>query len=401
MTTAEYLELANRYQLQIFVRPEIVFARGEGAHVYDTDGRRYLDFVAGIAVNAFGYGDPDIVRAIQEGAAKLIHISNLYHTAEQAELARALAEASFADRVFVCNSGTEAVDAAIKFVRKWARTDGNPDRYEIIAFENSFHGRTYGALSATGQSKLHQGFEPMLPGFHIVPFNDLGAVRDVLSDRTCAILVEPIQAEGGIHVGKPDFLTGLRRLADEAGCALIFDEIQTGMRRTGPLFTYEAYGVEPDVMTLAKPLAGGLPLAAVLMRQRVADALGPSDHGTTFGGGPLTCAVALTVLRKLQEPAMAEHVEAVGQHLFGRVESLRERHATLKEVRGRGLLCGMELACEAKVMVNALFERSILATSAGANILRFVPPLTVTAEQVDEVVDALDAALTHHESGHA
>ena len=294
--TEDIIELEHKYVLQTYKRPDFVLESGEGVWLYDSDGREYLDGGSGIAVNALGYQNQAIIAALRQAADSLIHVSNLYHTAPQALLARDLCENSFADRVFFCNSGAEANEGALKFARKWARTQGHTDKTGIVAFTGSFHGRTMGALACTATEKYRKPFEPLIGDVSFAQFNDLDSARQAITDKTCAVMIEPVQGEGGVTPADPDFLTGLRQICDETGALLIFDEIQCGLGRTGTLWAYEGYHVTPDIMTLAKPLAGGLPIGAILLTQTVADALGPGDHGSTFAGGPLICTVAQTLL---------------------------------------------------------------------------------------------------------
>jgi len=394
MRTEDIIAREKRYILQTYTRPDFVIERGNGVYLFDTEGNRYLDFVSGLAVNAFGYGDYDILKAIEEQAAQLVHVSNLYHTIPSVLLAECLVEHSFADRVFFCNSGTEAWEASLKFCRKWGNTSFDKPKYRFIAMTNSFHGRTYGSISTTGQPKYHKGFEPMLPGIDFADFNDMASVEALLSDETCAILVEPLQAEGGINVATREFLQGLRQLCDEREMLLVFDEIQVGMGRTGSLWAYEQYGVEPDVMTLAKSLGGGLPIGASLLRQKVADAIKPGDHAATFGANPVAAAAALAVFRKLVGDGFIEDVRKKGEYLIARLEKLQERWPEhLKEVRGRGLIAGVVTERPAADFVVAFRARSILVAVAGPEVVRFLPPLVIEKSRIDEVVDVFDEIL--------
>ena len=394
MKTTDVVKWESDYILQTYGRPEFVLERGNGMYLFDLNGNRYLDFVSGLAVNAFGYGDYDILKAIEEQAAQLMHVSNLYHTVPSTRLAEALVQNSFADRVFFCNSGTEAWEASLKFCRKWgnASADG---KNRFITMNNSFHGRTYGSVSTTGQPKYHQGFEPLLPGVDFADFNDLASVEKLVTDKTCAVLVEPIQAEGGIHVASDEFLRGLRDLCDASEMLLVFDEIQVGLGRTGSLWAYQQYGVEPDIMTLAKALGGGLPIGASLMRQKVADAVQKSDHAATFGANPVVSAVALTALGKLMAEGFLEGVREKGDHLRARLEKLQQRWPEqITEIRGRGLIAGAVVADKpASEYLDAFREREILVAPCGADIVRFIPPLIVEKDQIDEVVDIFDEIL--------
>ena len=394
MKTEDVVKDEGQYILQTYGRPEFVLERGNGVYLFDTDGNRYLDFVSGLAVNALGYGDYDVLKAIEEQAGKLMHVSNLYHTIPSVKLAKMLVESSFADRVFFCNSGTESWEATLKFCRKWGNTTHDKPKNRLIAFNDSFHGRTYGSISTTGQPKYHQGFEPLLPGIDFADFNDLTSVEKLVTDETCAILVEPLQAEGGIHAAEPEFLQGLRALCDEREMLLVFDEIQVGCGRLGSLWAHQHYGVEPDIMTLAKALGGGLPIGVALLRQKVADAIAAGDHAATFGANPVACAAAVTVFGKLLEDGFIDSVREKGEYLIGRLEKLQERwpeHIT--GVRGKGLIAGAVTVRPAADYLAAFRERDILVATAGADVVRFLPPLIVEKGRIDEVVDVFDEIL--------
>ena len=394
MKTEDVVKDEGQYILQTYGRPEFVLERGNGVYLFDTDGNRYLDFVSGLAVNALGYGDYDVLKAIEEQAGKLMHVSNLYHTIPSVKLAKMLVENSFADRVFFCNSGTESWEATLKFCRKWGNTTHDKPKNRLIAFNDSFHGRTYGSISTTGQPKYHQGFEPLLPGIDFADFNDLTSVEKLVTDETCAILVEPLQAEGGIHAAEPEFLQGLRALCDEREMLLVFDEIQVGCGRLGSLWAHQQYGVEPDIMTLAKALGGGLPIGVALLRQKVADAIAAGDHAATFGANPVACAAAVTVFGKLLEDGFIDSVREKGEYLIGRLEKLQERwpeHIT--GVRGKGLIAGAVTVRPAADYLAAFRERDILVATAGADVVRFLPPLIVEKGRIDEVVDVFDEIL--------
>ena len=394
MKTEDVVKDEGQYILQTYGRPEFVLERGNGVYLFDTDGNRYLDFVSGLVVNALGYGDYDVLKAIEEQAGKLMHVSNLYHTIPSVKLAKMLVESSFADRVFFCNSGTESWEATLKFCRKWGNTTHDKPKNRLIAFNDSFHGRTYGSISTTGQPKYHQGFEPLLPGIDFADFNDLTSVEKLATDETCAILVEPLQAEGGIHAAEPEFLQGLRALCDEREMLLVFDEIQVGCGRLGSLWAHQQYGVEPDIMTLAKALGGGLPIGVALLRQKVADAIAAGDHAATFGANPVACAAAVTVFGKLLEDGFIDSVREKGEYLIGRLEKLQERwpeHIT--GVRGKGLIAGAVTVRPAADYLAAFRERDILVATAGADVVRFLPPLIVEKDRIDEVVDVFDEIL--------
>ena len=397
MRTADIVKQESQYILQTYGRPEFVLERGNGMYLFDMDDNRYLDFVSGLAVNAFGYRNRDILKAIEEQAAQLMHCSNLFHTIPSTNLAKVLVASTFADRAFFCNSGTEAWEASLKFCRKWGNTTlgKGKKKNHFVSMKDSFHGRTYGSVSTTGQPKYHQGFEPILPGVDFAEFNDLASVEAALKDETCAILVEPIQAEGGIHVATQEFLDGLRSLCDEREMLLVFDEVQVGLGRTGSLWAYQQYGVEPDVMTLAKALGGGLPIGVSLMRQKVADAVKPGDHAATFGANPVACAVALSVLEKLMREGFLESVTEKGAHLRARLDKLQQRWPDqIAEIRGRGLIAGAVMSARPPADILAAFrERDILVAPCATDVVRFLPPLIVEQDQIDEVVDVFDEIL--------
>ena len=381
-----------RYMMQTYRRADVVLARGEGVHLYDSDGRRYLDFMSGIAVAALGHADPAVTAAVAEQAATLTHVSNLFYTAPQVGLARRLVTYSFADRVFLTNSGAEAIEGALKFARKWARERG-VGKHEIVAFGGSFHGRTMGALSITYKAAYRDPFAPLLPGVCFAPFNDLDAARAMITDDTCAVVVEPVQGEGGIHAATPEFLRGLRALCDRHGALLIFDEIQCGLGRTGRLWAHEAHGtpVVPDIMTLAKPLANGLPIGAILLTEEVAAAVGYGEHGSTFAGGPVVCRAAEVVFDRVSDPAFLAAVAENGQRLRQALLALNSPRVV--EVRGVGLLVGVELDVPAAPIIAAAREKGLLIINAGENVLRIAPPLIVSGEHVDAAVAILGECL--------
>jgi acetylornithine/N-succinyldiaminopimelate aminotransferase len=395
MTAADVISAEQRYLLQTYARPEFVIERGEGCYLYDSEGRRYLDCVAGIAVNALGYGDPDIARAIREHADGLIHLSNLYHSRPAVELARTLVDhTSWADRVFFCNSGAEAVEGALKFSRRYARDTHGEGKTTIVACSGSFHGRTMGAVAVTAREKYRQPFEPVMPGVRFIPFNDSAAAAAAITDDVCGVIVEPVQGEGGLCVATPEFLRALREQCDAVDALLIFDEIQCGIGRTGTLWAHEPYGVAPDLMTIAKPLGGGLPIGAILMRQKVAQTIHIGDHGTTFGGGPFVTAVAQTVFRKIADPAFLNHVREVGDYLGEALTDLQAaRPNVVLEVRGRGLMRGVVINGSASTVREAAHNEGLLIATAGDDVLRLVPPLILTRAQVDEAVEKLSRAL--------
>jgi acetylornithine/N-succinyldiaminopimelate aminotransferase len=406
MNTFDIINIEQKYVLQTYKRSPFVLARGQGVRLYDVDGNEYLDGMAGIAVTALGHADPQVVATIQRAAEGLIHVSNLFHTEPQAVLARSLVKLSFADRVFFCNSGTEAVEGALKFARKYARQTHGAGKTAIVAFSDSFHGRTMGALSTTATEKYRVPFEPLVPGVRFVPFNDVAAARAAITDDVCAVIVEPIQGEGGIHPATPDFLQQLRAACDRVGALLIFDEIQCGLGRTGHLWAYETYEVAPDLMAVAKPLAGGLPMGAVLMTQAVADAMAPGEHGSTFAAGPLVCQVAQVVLERISSPAFLAEVRVKSQHLGARLASLAASSELVAEARGAGLMWGVECrevpalkGMEAAAVISAGYRNGLIVCSAGPRVVRLLPPLTISLAELDELVDRLAAAFADVEKG--
>jgi acetylornithine/N-succinyldiaminopimelate aminotransferase len=393
MDTRTLLEWSARYHANTYGRAPICIVRGEGLRVWDTDGREYLDFTSGIAVVGLGHCHPRVTGAIQEAASTLLHVSNLFYTAPQIHLAKLLCEQSFADRVFFCNSGAEANEAAFKLARKYAREQLASDRYEIIATRNSFHGRTLATVTATGQEKYQHGFEPLMPGFKHVPYNDLRAMERAIDNRTAAILVEPIQGEGGVNVPDDDYLPGLRKLCDESGALLILDEIQTGVGRTGRLWAYEHAGIEPDVMTLAKALANGIPIGAMLARDSVARALTPGSHASTFGGTPFVTAVALATFTTLLEERLPDRAARMGRRLMEGLHALQAKNAFITAVRGRGLLIGVELTRPVAPIVAGCRDAGLLVLSAGEQVLRLAPPLIVDEAACDRALEIVAATL--------
>jgi predicted acetylornithine/succinylornithine family transaminase len=391
--TRTLLEWSAKYHANTYGRAPICLVRGDGMRVWDSDGKEYLDFTAGLAVVALGHCHPRVTGAIQEAAGTLLHTSNLFHTAPQIHLAKLLVEHSFADRVFFCNSGAEANEAALKLARKYAKERFASDRYEVIATRDSFHGRTLATVTATGQEKYQHGFEPLMPGFKHVPYNDLRAMERAIDSRTAAILVEPIQGEGGVNVPDDDYLPGLRKLCDESGALLILDEVQTGMGRTGRLWAYEHAGVEPDIMTIAKALANGVPIGAMLAKDAVAGALTPGTHATTFGGTPFVTSVAIATLTTLLEEKLPERAARMGRRLMERLREMKAAHAIIKDVRGRGLLIGVELAKPVGPIVAGCRDAGLLVLSAGDQVLRLAPPLIVDDASCDRALATIDTVL--------
>ena len=389
MPTEELKQDAARYLMQTYTRQPLSIVRGRGTKVYDLEGREYLDFVGGIAVNILGHGHPELVQAIQRQAAQLIHTSNLYYTEPQVKLAQMLVDHSFADKVFFCNSGAEANEAAIKLARRYSHDKYGTGRFEIVTMKNSFHGRTMATLTATGQEKVQKGYEPLLPGFSYVAFNHLEKLERAVTDKTAAIMLEPIQGEGGVYVADREYLKQVRDLCAKKDVLLIFDEIQTGMGRTGTLFAYEQLGVQPDIMTLAKALGGGVPIGACLATDAVAQAFSPGSHASTFGGNPLACAAGLAVCRALLEGQVLDHARRMGEYFTKGLSDCKERHRVVREVRGLGLLQGIELDMDGKAVVSECVARGILINATGEHVLRFVPPLIITQMEIDRLLDTL------------
>ena len=380
--------------MHTYARVPISIVRGRGSRVYDLEGREYLDFVAGIAVTVLGHSHPDVVAAIQKQSQWLLHASNLYYTEPQVKLAEALVASSFAKKVFFCNSGAEANEAAIKLARRYAHQKYGPGRHEIVAMLQSFHGRTLATLTATGQEKVKQGFEPLVPGFVHVPFNDFSAIERAITPATAAVMLEIVQAEGGVHVADRAYLKSVRELCRDRDILLIVDEVQTGIGRTGTLFAYEQFDVSPDIMTLAKGLGGGVPIGACLATDDVAAAFTPGTHASTFGGNPLACAAALTVLRVLKEGRVLADSQVTGQHLAKGLLDLKERLPNVKDVRGLGLLRGMELTIDGKAVVDDCLSRGLLINCTMDRVLRFVPPLIITRREIDRLLDVLADVLS-------
>ncbi len=386
--------------LPVYSRPDLVFERGEGAWLITEDGKRYLDFTAGVAVNALGHAHPKLVEALTEQAKKVWHISNLFRIAGGERLAKRLVDASFADTVFFTNSGAEAMECAIKMARRHQFAAGRPDKFRMITFEGAFHGRTLATISAGSNEKYLEGFEPRLPGFDRVPFGDLSAVKQAIGPGTGAIIVEPIQGEGGVRVPARGFLRGLRELCDEHGLLLIFDEVQTGVGRVGKLFAYEWAGVEPDIMAIAKGIGGGFPVGACLATEAAAKGMSTGAHGSTFGGNPLAMAVANAVLDVVLEPGFLERVAKTGLLFRQRLAEIRDRHpALIAEVRGEGLLLGIRVLVPSADFVTACREEKLLTVAAGDNVVRLVPPLIVGDAEVGEAMQRLSAACMKLEAG--
>ena len=393
MTTADIIARSDRYLIPVYARAPLAIVRGEGTRVWDADGRSYLDFFSSTVVTALGHCHPAVVAAITAQAHRILHVSNLHYSEPQARLAELLVTHSFADRVFVCNSGAEANEAAIKLARRYGQRDGG-GRFEIITALGSFHGRTLATITATGQEKVRVGFEPLPQGFRYVPFDDVAAVEAGLSRQTVAIMVEPLQGEGGIRVPQPDYLRRLRELCDHHDLLLVLDEVQTGMGRTGPLFAYERARVKPDIVTLAKGLGGGVPIGAMLATERVAKGFDIGAHASTFGGNALTNAAAIAVIETLLGEGVLANCERMGERLRAGLERLRDKHAIIRDVRGQGLLLGAELAKPAAPVVERCRDAGLIINATVQTVLRLTPPLTVTADEIDEGLAILDRVLS-------
>jgi acetylornithine/N-succinyldiaminopimelate aminotransferase len=399
MDTARIMALDREYVMGTYARQQVVFVRGEGARLWDSEGREYLDFLAGIAVAGVGHCHPRIADAIASQAHTLVHVSNLFHNALQSRLAERLCGLTRMEKVFFCNSGAEANEAALKIARKWGKQQRGDNCYEIITFQGSFHGRTLGTVTATAQPKYQAPFLPLVPGFHYAQPNDLAALENLISEQTCAVMIEPIQGESGIVMVSPEFLTGVRALCEEAEVLLILDEVQCGMGRTGRFLASQGIGVSGDIVTMAKGIADGFPMGACLARGSAATTLVPGDHGSTFAGQPLACAAALATLDVLEDEGLMENAHSVGTYFLERLADLKkEMPARIKEVRGRGLMIGMELHVpEAKSVLKRLLDDGIVVNAVGDTILRFLPPLVVTRTDCDRVVQALHLALQNSE----
>jgi acetylornithine aminotransferase/acetylornithine/N-succinyldiaminopimelate aminotransferase len=400
MSLASVSRMEAKLLLPTYERQPILFVRGRGVYLWDSQGKRYLDFLSGIGVNALGHNHPTIQAAIKRQAGRLIHVSNLFFHEYQAELARLLTQVSGLDRAFFCNSGTEAWEGALKLARAFAQmnnTNGHKPKWRILAMDNSFHGRTFGALATTGQPKYRAPFVPLLPGVSFVKFNDLDDLQRKFDSSVCAVCIETIQGEGGICPVNQEFLEFASRLTKQSGALLVLDEIQCGLGRTGRHFAYQHYGVLPDVVTVAKPLACGLPLGAILTTERVARCMHPGMHGTTFGGGPLACAVAIEFLR--EEKNLLNHVRALGKYFHAALEALDKKHKSIHDVRGAGLMQAVELESSelAKAVTKRLLQEGIIINRTHETVLRFLPPYVIQKRHVDQVVKALDAALYKNE----
>lgn len=393
LTNEEIFAKDKSDYLPVFARYNIVLDHGDGPYVYDTKGKKYIDFLAGIAVNVVGHNYKPLVDAVSQQASKMIHCSNLYYTEVQVEAAEKLKKLSGMDKVFFGNSGAEANEGAIKLARKYA-TNIDPEKIQIISALHSFHGRTLATLTATGQDHYHHGFGPLPAGFDYVPYNDIQALEAKMSDKTCAVMLEAIQGEGGVHVPDPDYLPKVRALCDKYNAVLIFDEVQCGMGRTGTFFGCQQFGVKPDIVTLAKGLAGGVPIGAFMATDKVANAFHAGDHGSTFGGNPLACAAACVVLDALIDGNLMENAKEIGAYLQSKFEEYKAKYPNLiKEVRGRGLILGMELTRPGREIANECLNYGAIINCTAGNVLRFVPPLNITKAHVDELISVLDKVL--------
>lgn len=393
LTNEEIFAKDKSDYLPVFARYNIVLDHGDGPYVYDTKGKKYIDFLAGIAVNVVGHNYKPLVDAVSKQASKMIHCSNLYYTEVQVEAAEKLKKLSGMDKVFFGNSGAEANEGAIKLARKYA-TNIDPEKIQIISALHSFHGRTLATLTATGQDHYHHGFGPLPAGFDYVPYNDIQALEAKMSDKTCAVMLEAIQGEGGVHVPDPDYLPKVRALCDKYNAVLIFDEVQCGMGRTGTFFGCQQFGVKPDIVTLAKGLAGGVPIGAFMATDKIANAFHAGDHGSTFGGNPLACAAACVVLDALIDGNLMENAKEIGAYLQSKFEEYKAKYPNLiKEIRGRGLILGMELTRPGREIANECLDYGAIINCTAGNVLRFVPPLNITKAHVDELISVLDKVL--------
>lgn len=393
MTSEEIIKLTEDYVMATYGRFPLAFTSGKGARLTDANGREYLDFIAGLAVCNLGHCHPKVVAAIEAQARSLIHTSNLFHIAPQARLAELIAKNSFADKSFFCNSGAEAVEAAIKLARKYFSSKGEPHRYQIISMEKSFHGRTMAAMAATGQKKIQEGFEPLLEKFTYVPFGDAGAVKDAINENTAALLVEPIQGEGGVNIPPEDYFKEVRKICDDSGILLIMDEVQTGMGRTGKLFGYEHYGIAPDIMTLAKALAAGVAIGAMVATDKVAQAFGPGSHASTFGGNFIATAAASAAMEATLDEGFLDKSVEVGAYLMKELNALKSKYDFIGDIRGKGLMVAMELTIPGADVVKDCLSKGLIINCTAEKVLRFLPPLIIESADVDEMISILDGVL--------
>ncbi|MBT4127305.1 MAG: aspartate aminotransferase family protein [Nitrospina sp.] len=390
----ELIKLTNKHVAKNYGRYPIGLVRGKGMVVWDASGKKYIDFVAGLAVDNLGHCPPSVVDAIRKQSGKLLHVSNLYHIEPQSQLAAELTRLTFANKFFFCNSGTEANEAAIKLARRWFCDKGQPKRFEIITMNDSFHGRTMASLSATAQKKIHVGFKPLLPGFKYVPFNDITALKKSVTKKTCAVLIEPIQGEGGVNPAQKTYLKTLRKICNEKGILLIFDEIQTGFGRTGPLFAYERYKIKPDIITLAKALGGGIAIGAMGSTNKIIQSFSPGTHGATFGGNPLACAASLASLKTLTKKGFLQKASSQGDYFVKQLHYLKENFSVIREVRGAGLMLAIELNQPGAKIVTACMKEGLLINCIQQNTIRFLPPLIITRKEIDLLIKTLSKIFT-------
>jgi acetylornithine/N-succinyldiaminopimelate aminotransferase len=393
MPTAEAIQQADQVIMGTYRRFPIVLVKGLGTRVWDSTGKEYLDLVAGIAVCNLGHSHPRVVAAIIKQVGNLTHVSNLYYIEPQIRLAKLLVDNSFAERVFFCNSGAEANEAAIKLARKFAHENLDGNKFELICMRNSFHGRTLATVAATGQEKFHKGFEPLPEGFRFVPYDDLAALEAAIGDKTCGVLLEPIQGEGGVIIPSADYLRGVRDICDRHGLLMILDEVQTGMGRTGHFFAYEQTGIKPDILTLAKALGNGFPVGAMLTTDKVAAAFVPGSHASTFGGNPLAMAAACAAVETLLQEGILENCRAMGAYFLDQLAGLMKKYSAIKAIRGRGLMVAMELHGPGEEIVLKCLKKGLLINCTNGNILRFVPPLIISADNIDQAVQILDEVM--------
>ena len=395
MNNAQITAKGDAFVMNTYKRIPVAFVKGEGCWLWDADGNKYLDFLSGLAVNCLGYNSPVMVKAISEQAAKVMHTSNLYWVGPQVDLAEVLVKQSGLGKAFFCNSGAEANEAAIKLARKYAKAKMGEDKYEVITFTNSFHGRTLATLAATGQTKYQKGFEPLPEGFGYAQFDDLDDLESKIKPETCAVMLEPIQGEGGINVPSEEFLKGVRDLCDQKGLLLIFDEVQCGIGRTGKFFAHQNFGVKPDILTLAKSLAGGFPIGAMVASDEAATGFGPGDHAATFGGSHLACSTALAVVSQILQNNMMEQNAKMGAYLMGKFEELKEKHPFIKEVRGMGLMIGIQLEADGNWVLDQCQKEGLIINCVGGKVLRLLPPYIITKEEADLAVGILDSVLAN------
>ena len=383
-------ETFDHYVVANYSRNPVAFVKGEGSYIWDSEGNRYVDLMPGWGTTTVGHCHPHVVSTIQRQCARLIHVDNTFYNETQGRAAELLSKRSFGGRCFFCNSGAEAIEAAIKLARLHAHSQG---RFKIVTMHNSFHGRTFAAITATGQDKYHKGYLPLVPGFSYVPFNDISALTKAVDRQTCAVLLEPIQGEGGIYVAGDDYLRGVRQLCDREGLLLILDEVQTGMGRTGDWFSYQHYAIEPDIMTLAKALGGGFPVGAMVARQQVAESMAPGTHASTFGGSPLACAAVCAVVEAIEQEGLLERCRAASEHIFARFRALAQECDVIREVRGRGLMIGIELRIPGKAVFEYCLENFVRINCTQETVLRLLPAMNVPQEALDKGLDVLEEGI--------